>query len=59
MIEIIKWGTKKTCTCNNCGCCFKYENEDIEHKYGKGLEYLGKFVLCPQCDEEVMLEQTK
>lgn len=65
MVEIIKRGTKKTCTCGECGCVFRYEDEDIE------VETLGtsasgaigiiqrEFVPCPQCDEKVILMQTR
>ena len=67
MIEIIKRGTKKTCTCNECGCCFSYEDEDIETAY-EGTNVFGvttglhrNFIRCPQCgvDVTVTLNQTK
>lgn len=37
MIKIIKHGRFKQCLCNNCGCIFMYENEDIKHEH-KGAE---------------------
>ena len=66
MIEIIKRGTKKTCTCDNCGCFFSYEKEDIEYKnhakplWGARIVYsTTDFIKCPQCDTEIILRQTK
>lgn len=66
MIKIIKRGTKKTCTCKNCGCVFSYEDEDIEVETYHALDIMQmgddsykEYVQCPQCDEEVILKQTK
>ena len=66
MIEIIKRGTKKTCTCNECGCYFSYEDEDIQVESYHALDITQmsddnykEYVQCPQCDEEVILKQTK
>lgn len=65
MIEIIKRGTKKTCACNKCGCYFRYEDEDIEvETFEANISgVIGiiqrEFVPCPQCDEKVILMQTR
>lgn len=65
MIEIIKRGTKKACTCNKCGCLFRYEDEDIEVETFEANTngVIGiiqrEFVPCPQCDEKVVLMQTR
>lgn len=66
MIEIIKRGTKKTCTCDNCGCYFSYEEEDIkvESYHAFDITQMGddtykEYVQCPQCDTEIILSQTK
>lgn len=66
MIEIIKRGTKKTCTCDNCGCIFSYEDEDIEVKLYHAFDIsqiaddeYKELVRCPQCDEKIILVQTK
>jgi hypothetical protein len=66
MIEIIKRGTKKTCTCNECGCYFSYEDEDVLVESYHSLDifqmsddYYKEFVQCPQCDEKVILKQTR
>lgn len=45
MIKIIKRGTKKTCTCNECGCVFSYEEEDIN----VGVFNVVDTIQCPQC----------
>lgn len=59
MIQIIKQGTRKTCTCKGCGCLFSYEGEDIKYDetgyHGGGCAY----VKCPQCNNEVYLTITR
>ena len=66
MIEIIKRGTKKTCTCKNCGCYFSYEDEDINVETWIGDPALqpvfwtdNKSIKCPQCETKIVLEQIK
>ena len=69
MIEIIKRGTKKTCTCNECGCYFRYEDEDVKqdkqvHESGTpfGVSRIAEYVLtikCPQCSHKIILKQLK
>lgn len=65
MIEIIKRGTKKTCTCEKCGCYFKYEDEDIETAYavtnvfGAVTVLHRNFIRCPQCGADVTLNIIK
>lgn len=69
MIEIIKRGTKKSCTCKECGCYFSYEDEDIKSEkqahtnntmFGvvQSISY-NKSIICPQCETVIVLEQTK
>ena len=54
MIEIIERGTKTIGECENCGCKFSYENEDIE------TVFLGKnWVVCPQCGKEIVISTTR
>ena len=55
MIEIIKRGTKKTCTCNECGCVFSYEDEDVNI----GVFNVVNTIRCPQCNVSILLSQTK
>lgn len=65
MIEIIKRGTKKTCTCKECGCVFSYEEEDVDTVYtvndifGVKTNLLRNVVKCPQCDTAIVVSQTK
>ena len=66
MIEIIKRGTKKTCTCDNCGCLFSYEEEDIKVESYHAFDMIqmdsdtySKTVECPQCNNKIILNQTK
>jgi len=46
MIEIIKCGTKKTHKCNECGCLFSYEEEDVN----VGVFNAVDTIQCPQCN---------
>jgi len=64
MIKIIKQGTKKTCSCDNCGCLFSYEDEDIENIYQGSYFSVSEMnhkniVRCPQCNTGIVLKQTK
>lgn len=64
MIEIIKRGTKKTCTCNECGCYFSYEDEDVENVYQGSYFSVSEMnhkntIRCPQCESVITLNQTK
>lgn len=54
MIKVIKHGRFKQCICNNCGCIFTYENEDIKH-VDKGTYIVVTFVECPNCTERNMV----
>lgn len=64
MRQIIKEGTKKITKCECCGCEFSYEQEDLIHKEC-GANILGNkhgfkiYVVCPQCEDTVLVEQTK
>lgn len=49
MIDIIKRGTKQVIKCDNCGCKFKFEDEDIDVTIAWDREC--EYVPCPQCDE--------
>ena len=61
MVKILKEGTKKITTCENCGCTFSYEKEDTHPvKVHTGLIEQNKVLVdCPQCSNPVILEQTK
>ena len=60
MIKIIEPGTRTITKCAECGCKFSYENEDIEKDglWANNLVFIGKiFVVCPQCDKEIVLKE--
>ena len=62
MIKIIEPGTRTITKCEECGCKFSYENEDIEKDglWANNLVFIGKiFVVCPQCGKEIVLKTTK
>ena len=70
MKTILKAGTKRKTTCEECGCLFSFETEDIYHfEYHndnddftqvEGFKHGYKmFVTCPQCEHEVVLEATR
>ena len=63
MIKIIEHGTRKEQRCENCGCLFSYEAIDIEKGNVTGgvcgmdsYKKPYKFVRCPQCKKEIVLE---
>lgn len=65
MIKIIEPGTKKITNCENCGCKFSYEKEDIKHVQYKLPEvkhspaFFDYYVECPQCHKSVILKVTR
>lgn len=62
MIKIIRQGTRKTIECNECGCQFSYENEDIEEEE-ESLSPISftyrRYIICPQCKNILYLEASK
>ena len=57
MIRIIERGTTEKKRCDNCGCLFSYEKEDIERSTNS---YFGVFagceyVICSQCKEKITI----
>lgn len=62
MIKIIEPGTRTITECAECGCKFSYENEDIEKRWDLA-RYPSVFektwVVCPQCDKEIVLTTTR
>lgn len=63
MIKIIKEGTKRTVTCDKCGCLFSFEDEDTKKvSMADGCcEFIGYkvSVVCPQCKHENVLKQPR
>ena len=57
MIKIIKPGTKKIKTCENCGCEFSYEAEDVIEKINSNQQgcLFRSYIVCPQCHVEIGL----
>ncbi len=53
MVTIIKPGTKKIAKCDNCGCEFSYEDEDVFAD--KNREYVN----CPQCHVNHVIKATR
>ena len=70
MIKIIKEGTRTITTCNECGCKFSHETEDVKsestpHKvdadYSFDVIFRNEkfYVICPQCANKIILSQTR
>lgn len=59
MKEILKRGTKEVINCKTCGCIFQYEKEDVLEEDTDNYKGFKKYTLCPQCNCEVVLMQTR
>lgn len=70
MIKIIEPGTRTVTECDNCGCKFSYEKEDIQsrpYKSPDGLApvitrlpiFLESYVTCPQCGKTLTVMSIK
>lgn len=70
MIKIIEPGTKTVAECNNCGCKFSYEKEDIQsrpYKVPDGFVpsitklpiFFESYVTCPQCGKTMTVKSQK
>ena len=62
MIEVIKKGSIKKVECSDCGSLLRYdEKEDVQttqHVSELGT-FTKKFIVCPECNKEVVLTQTR
>lgn len=63
MIEILEKGTRKQCTCENCGAELSYEKNDIKDKPKRTIDfrtlkpvYPSNYIICPQCKHPVEVE---
>lgn len=59
MIKIIKLGTKKKIECEECGTILSYEQEDVQTGAiltGPGSTGSKKYIVCPQCHYQIILE---
>lgn len=62
MITIIKRGTKHQTTCGSCGAVLTYEDEDIlRTRTIVCMDIINdvKYIICPQCNQEIYLEKSK
>lgn len=66
MIEILEKGTRKQCTCENCGAVLSYEGRDIKSGRVRFLDKTTflplhplKYIRCPQCRNKVFIEGVK
>lgn len=62
MIKIIKHGTLTKTTCAECGCIFTYEDEDVlstECCVNDRFGYTRRYIECPQCKTQIILEATR
>ena len=58
MIRIIKQGSKMSVECQECGCIFTYEKEDIDFIQIGHNEYR-YFLDCPCCRKEIEVQSMK
>lgn len=59
MIKIIKPGTRKKIECEECGTVLSYEQEDVQTGAiltGPGSTGSKKYIVCPQCHYQIILE---
>lgn len=62
MIEILERGTRKQCTCENCGAELSYEKGDIRSGGVRSfnLRLLDvtppNYIICPQCKHPIEVE---
>ncbi len=61
MIKIIKTGTRKKCTCEECGCLFSYDEcEDVlQEEMFESIKVKSNYILCPQCGIKISLSHTR
>lgn len=67
MIKIIKQGTRRKAECNECGCVFSYEEEDLtkygiispENKMNQIFSRTECLIKCPQCGYKWEVEESK
>ena len=58
MIKILEYGTTTETRCNNCGCRFTYDREDIQYDSTAEIGNMkNPHVICPQCKAIVKVKQ--
>lgn len=62
MVQVIKPGFLKEIQCQKCGAILRYdEREDVivedfnPNPYGLPNKYVTKYIICPQCKNEIVL----
>lgn len=62
MIEILEKGTRKQCTCENCGAELSYEKDDIRRGGVRSFNLIllsatpPNYIICPQCKHPIEVE---
>lgn len=59
MIEVLREGNKKKIECNECGALLRYQTNDVrtERIYlAPREEGIRKYIICPLCQEKIILE---
>ena len=59
MIKIIKYGTREVTECKTCGCKFSYEKEDLRNEDTDNYKAFKEYVICPQCEQEVIIRAVR
>lgn len=68
MIKIIKPGTLREVTCNNCGAVLRYDKtEDVKTEnvgsfLGASVEAYKReqqYIICPQCNNKIVLNAVR
>lgn len=68
MIKIIKHGTLREVTCNNCGAVLRYDTtEDIKTENVKSFlvnsveayKREQQYIICPQCENKIVLNAVR
>ena len=62
MIEILEKGTRKQCTCENCGAELSYEKGDIKNGGVRSFNLIilsvtpPNYIICPHCKHPIEVE---
>lgn len=68
MIKIIKPGTLREVTCNNCGAVLRYDaTEDVKTENAKSFlvnsveayKREQQYIICPQCKNKIVLNAVR
>lgn len=62
MIEVLKHGDKREVECPKCGALLSYRKDDIEERFSNiplMVTMHEKFIICPDCNNKIVLESTR